>query len=387
MNLVLIFLGARFLKIVPALAQLIVNRTGLPIHNASLKAVSDDQVIIGLSTSLTVPGGLTVQLDPIDLYLHNENTPEFSPYTMVPLHGQSVSGKTDITIKEQTVDVGNRTELNTWLTRMLYSKETDISVKGNTTAHLGALHFNIELDKTVTIAALDTLRGFSLEDARIKLPAADDGTNLLGNLTLPNWSDLTIGLGNLTFNAWVGEILIGTTSVFNVLLPPGNNTLPFQGQIFMDTVLGNLLHIVGAQGQSITQGVLEIAIGGNKTTVDGEHITYLEKVLNPARIISRIPILQLLTDAMGSIRDGDLSLDGLTDVLGDGIGSLLDDLFGGGDEGGGDGDDSNLADEIFGDRDENSTDHGILGDLLDELDMKDGSAKRKCIRAIMEADK
>ena len=382
----------RFLEIVPALAQLIVDKTDLPISSATLKALSDDEVIIGLSTSLTVPGGLTVKLDPIDLFLHNKFTPGFVPYTMVSLDGQTVKGKTDISVENMTVGVGDRDELNKWLNLMLFEEETDISVKGNTTAHLGALNFNVKLEKTVRVAALNELKGFKLESTRIRMPAEEDGTNLVGSLTLPNWSDLTIGLGNLTFNAWAGDLLIGSTSVYDVVLPPGNSTLPFRGELFLDTIMDNLLDILGSQAHALTSGVMEIGVSGNKTTVDGEHITYLERVLNEAHIMSQIPIMQLISDAMGSIRDGDLELNGLGDVLGDGVGSLLDGLFGGDgeeDAGGEEGDDSNLLDEIFGNLDEeggNST-RGILGDLLDSLDMRNGVAKRKFIHAIVEGGK
>lgn len=350
--------------IVPALAQLLVNKTGLPIYSASLKAVSNNAVIIALTTALDVPAGITVKLDPLDLWLYNKDTPEFTPYTMVPLDGQSVSGHTEIIVTDKTVNVGNRSELHTWLTRTLYGKTTDISVKAHTTAHLGALHFGINLDKTVTIKGLDTLAGFKLDSASVLLPAEEDGSNLTGNLTLPNWSDLTIGLGNLTFNVWAGELLIGSASIFNVLLPPGNSTLPFRGEVFIPTLLDNLLEVVGSQGAAITQGTLELGISGNKTVVDGEHITYLEDVLNGVHILSRIPILQLLGDVLKSIGNGDLDIGGLSDILGDGLGALLDDIFGGGEE---------------------DSDDDPMSDLLGDLNMTKTEAKQRLGRTIMTA--
>ena len=346
-----------------------------------LKAVSDDTVIVGLKTGLSVPAGLTVKLDAMELYLYNKEAPEFWPYTSVPLDKQTVSGKTEITVAEQEVHVGNRSELNAWLTDMLYSKQTDISVKGKTRAHLGALNFNIKLDKTVRINALNELSGFALKDAQIKLPPDEDGTNLIGNLTLPNWSDLTIFLGNLTFNANAGDLRIGTTSVFDVLLPPGNSTLPFRGQLFLDELMDNVLDVLGSQSTALTQGALELVVSGNKTTIDGQHITYLENVLNPARIHAQIPIMQLLTDMLKSVRNGNLKLDSLGDYLGPGIGGFLDDLFGGNST---DGDSGGLVEEIMGGG-EDSSDRGILGDLLDKLDMQNTVAKTKFIDAIMDA--
>ncbi|KAI9148381.1 hypothetical protein HJFPF1_12212 [Paramyrothecium foliicola] len=340
-----IFLPLFFLKIIPALAQLLVNDTDLPIYGGEIKALSNDEIAIGLQTSLTIPGGLSVRLDPLEMWLYNKDTPDFSPYTMVPLDGQNIKGKTDINIQGTVVRVGNRTELNKWLNSVLRQERADISVRANTTAHLGALNFGVNLQKTVNVNALDTLEGFKLEGARVLLPAEEDGTNLIGNLTLPNWSNLTIGLGNLTFNAWAGTYLVGSTSVLDVLLPPGNTTLPFRGQVFLPVLLENLVDILASQSQALTRGQLEIGLSGNSTMVNGEHITYIENVLNELHILSPVPLMQLLTDVLKSVMEGNVDLGGLAEALADGLGPLLEGILGGG---GGDG--SGLGD--------------LLGDLL-----------------------
>jgi hypothetical protein len=41
------------------------------------------------------------------------------------------------------------------------------------------------------------LKGFSIESARVVLPPEDDGTNFMGNLTLPNASIVTFELVSL----------------------------------------------------------------------------------------------------------------------------------------------------------------------------------------------
>jgi hypothetical protein len=317
--------------------------------------MSDDAVKIGLSTELSVPGGITVSLDPLELWLYNKDTPGFSPYTMVPMDKTEVSGTTEITVEDTTVGIGNRTELHSWLRTMLYQKTTLISVKGNTTAHLGALHFNINLKKTVEVNALDTLKGFQLNDMNLVLPPEADGTNILGNLTLPNWSDLNIGLGNVTLNVMSGELVIGQVAVLDVYLEPGNTTMPFRGEVFLPTILDNLVLILQSQSQSLGQGVLELAASGNSTIVDGEHITYLEGVLNEAHITAQVPIMKLLTDVLGSLQSGDLSLEGLGPIITEGLGSILDTFLGGSDGGGG------ILDNLLGEgEDVNSWLQGIL---------------------------
>lgn len=352
----------------PALAQRIVDDTNLPIYGGTLMAVSDDSVRIGLNTALSVPGGLSVGLDALELWLYNKDTDGFKPWSMVPLDKRTVSGRTEINVENQLVGVGDRDELHTWLSGMLYNDTAEISARGNTTAHLGALNFDISLDKTVTIDALRELEGFSLASSQLLLPPRDDGINIVGNMTLPNWSILTIGLGNLTFNAWAGERLIGNVAVFDVVLEPGNTTLPFEGELYLNTVFENIVEILGTQSSALGSGALEVGISGNSTKVDGEHITYLENVLNEAHILSQVPIAQLLTDVLASVRDGGISLDGLLDVVSDAAGPLLDDLLGGF---GGGGDDGEGGDGEDGDSGRVPVDD-ILGDLLDNLDDNTG---------------
>ena len=365
--------------------------------------MSDDSVKIGLNTALTVPGGLSVGLDALELWLYNSKTDGFKPWSMVPLESLTASGRTEINVKDQVVGVGDRDELHSWLSRMLYNEKAEISARGNTTAHIGALNFDISLDKTVSIDALRKLEGFSLTNSQLLLPPRDNGINLMGNLTLPNWSILTIGLGNLTFNAWAGDILIGNVAVYDVLLEPGNSTLPFEGELYLPVIFDNLVEIIGSQALAIGSASLELGISGNTTMVDGEHITYLENVLNEAHILSRVPIFQILTDALSSVRDGDISLDGLLDVVSDGLGPLLDDLLGGiGDDSGGGEDNGGSSsipvDDIFQDllddleeNDSSSEDGGgqddggdsesPIADLLDGLGMRDAAARRKVSNA------
>lgn len=389
-------IASRFLVIVPALAQRLVDDADLPIHAGSIVAVSDDAVKIGLETSLSVPAGLTVKLDPFELWLYNKETPEFQPWSMVPLEEWTVSGKTDITIKDEVVGVGSRSELNVWLSDMLYNKESQISARGNTTAHLGAINFDVKLDKTVKIDGLWSLEGYSLENSRLILPPREDGVNIIGNMTLPNWSILDIGLGNLTFNAWAGDFLLGKVAVYDVFLEPGNTTLPFEGELFLDTVFENIVDILGSQATALTSGSLEIGISGNSTTVDGEHITYLENVLNEAHFLSRVPVAQLITDALAGIRDGTLKLGGLLDAVSDGLGPLLDDLLGGGADRDEDGDSEesegipfddifgNLLDELDENRSEEDSDsaENPFSELLDGLGMRSRVAKTKVRRLI-----
>jgi hypothetical protein len=273
----------------------------LPIYGGAIIAYSPTALKIDLSSSLNIPAGLTVDLDPLDLFLYNKNASEYSPYTAVSLPGYTIKGYTPITVKDNIATITNETELVAFLNNVFGGKTATLSAKGSTTAHLGAIKAHVELDKTIEIAALNNLAGFGLSDTKLVLPAEADGTNIIGNLSLPNWSALTLGLGNVTLNAHAGQnLIIGKVSMLDVMATPGNNSIPFRGEIYLDVIVNNLIQVILANTNALKSGAIAIGASGNSTIVNGQHIPYLESVLNSKYLVAQIPILDLLGDVLNS---------------------------------------------------------------------------------------
>jgi hypothetical protein len=279
---------------------------------------------MGISSSLSIPAGLTVDLDPVSLFLFNR-TSDVS-FTKVDLPGYKLKGESAIVVKDQIVKIDNSTELVSFLRAAFLNEKVTLNVRGSTTAHLGALKADVTLDKSVEINALRELEGFGLQSARLIFPPEADGTNIVGNLTLPNWSTLAIGLGNVTLNAKVANLIIGKVSLFNVFVPPGNATLPYRGELFLATMLRELPTVLTSQIGPVLSGSVEIIASGNSTMVNGEHIPYLEEVLNSISLTARIPLGQLLRDVVNSfVGEGSSGLGGIVDA----ISGLLSGLLGG----------------------------------------------------------
>ncbi|KAK8139452.1 hypothetical protein PG984_002832 [Apiospora sp. TS-2023a] len=323
-----IMLPVLFLKIIPAAAQRIVDDTDLPIKNATLKAVSSDLIQVSLTTSLNVPKGLKVGLDEFSLYMYNPETQGgFYPYLSLDMKAMTLSGDTDISVTDQMLRVSNHTELDSWLNRTFNDATTALNVRGDTTAHLGALKMPIHLAKTVPLAGLRKLDGVKLDGIKLILPPETDGTNIVGTFTLPNWSILTMDLGNITLDILAGdkEILLGTATIFDVVLPPGNHTMPFRGQLYIPTLVENFGGVLSSQGDSLASGKLTLGVRGNRTEVDGQRIGYLEHVLNNMLLMTDVPVAQLLGDVADSVagKNASVSLDGLLGVAGQALGEGL----------------------------------------------------------------
>lgn len=289
----------------------------LPIIGGTFQALSPTELSVSLQTQLDTP--LAADLDPTTLSVYNKDTPEFSPFISITLPKIHVDHKTPVVVTNQTVQVTNETELVKWFDQVFDLPQVELSVKGKPRVHLGALKMTTSLDKTIKAKSLDNLNGFGVTSLRLIYPPMDDGTNIKGTLNLPNAGVLTLGLGNLTLNLLSGDITLGFINIYDVVLPPGNNTRSFEGQLYLKELLPNIGAILDSQSAPLAAGNIELRATGNATIVNGMHIGYVEKVLNKKTLVATVPAITLIGDIIGSFAgNGSASL---SDLLGDTFGN------------------------------------------------------------------
>ncbi|KAF3765746.1 hypothetical protein M406DRAFT_322067 [Cryphonectria parasitica EP155] len=284
-----IFLPCLFLKIIPAVIQDMINKTDLPILNATIGAYSATELQFSFSTVFKAPGSISARMESFNLSLYNAFTEGYYPYTYVTLPEQELKGSTDISIAS-TSPVTNYTELEKWLNTTFYGVTTELSFHGSTRLHFGALSAPVSIKKTVTIAGLNQLQGFAVDSSDILGTPEADGSNLIGNVTIPNPGTVAIEFGELIFNAAIANIIIGNMSISDATLYQGNNTFPFTGIMDMNTMLANYNTIMANASGNGSDATLVMAITGNSCLINGQHIPYVEAVLDNTTMYSTVPV-------------------------------------------------------------------------------------------------
>ena len=137
--------------IVPKVAQRLVDQTNLPIYSGAITNPAPDHIKFSLRSSLKIPGPFTVTLKPIRLFLYNRDTAVYSPYAYVDLEEQHVKGNYTLDVKDHVAPITNRSEFEGFLNDAFYGQKVALSVKGSTTASIGALKVPVKLEKTVEI--------------------------------------------------------------------------------------------------------------------------------------------------------------------------------------------------------------------------------------------
>lgn len=89
-------------------------------------------------------------------------------------------------------------------------------------------------------------------------------------------------------------------SVSNALLFRGNNTIPFQGQLFLDTIVANLGTILG-NSTTLSGGDFNMLIKDGQSSIGGQQIPWVDAVLAHSPLLAAVPLTQLLQSALGTV--------------------------------------------------------------------------------------
>ncbi len=215
------------------------------------------------------------QLDAFNATLALEGGQPYASIEIGHLHAQ----RTTVAVVDQDVtltDVNAFTEYNK---AVLNQDEVSVAIKGETTIHEMAFpETNIKYAKTTSMQGLNKLAGFAVLNFEIKIIPEADGSNMVGNVSIPNPTVMTLTMGNVTFFTYLSAtstsppVPIGNVSIDNLTLTPGPNILSMRAQVDQGTVIGALIN-------TYHDGMVPMDIVGNTAVYNNQHLPYFEAAL------------------------------------------------------------------------------------------------------------
>ena len=158
---------------------------------------------------------------------------------------------------------------------------------------------------------LDQFKGFSISNSGL-VPAREDGTNLVGNVSLPNPSVLTLDIGTLILDVKSGDIVIGNATIKDVTIKPGDNTFPLTGILDIHTMIEHLIEILASQTKALKTGNLSLDTVTRSVTWNGTLVPYYTDVMKQLTLTANVPIADLVKNTVQNLLSGNESL---TDIL------------------------------------------------------------------------
>lgn len=219
------------------------------------------------------------------------------PFFYIDIPETKAEDETNIVV-EQDLTPTSMDRFKEYNMAVIGSEQFDVYLNGKTKIHQSGLSaISVNYNKKVTMkgkcqphhrsairhmlnmkSGLNKLQGLNITDLKIL-----DGTNLVGNVFIPNPSVMLIDLGNVTMNLAVDGKAIGTALIPNLVLKPGNNTLPMQSKVAQ-------LLILGLVRDKYKDGVLPLEITGNSSMIGDKHLEYYEAAIQSNTIKLDLPV-------------------------------------------------------------------------------------------------
>jgi len=248
-----------------------INHSTLEVTNQVVTSPTSDSIHLKIDTVIRSNSSYHPRIDAFRAGLSLKGEVPFL-YLNVP---ESKSTKETHVTVDQDVKLASLAAFTNYTLLVLGTETFQLHMDGKTNIHLKGLPtMDVNYNKVITMKGLNKLAGLNISDVRILsgdeiLP---DGSNLIGNVSVPNPSVMTLDLGNVTMNLGVDGKSIGYTLIKDMLLKPGENKFPIQSRVDQLTVLGLVT-------STYKNGVLPLEIVGNSSIKDGQHLTYYEDAI------------------------------------------------------------------------------------------------------------
>ncbi|KAL2814477.1 hypothetical protein BJX63DRAFT_392386 [Aspergillus granulosus] len=295
-----IFLPIFFLVVIPAIAQLVVDKSTLVLVNVTITEPHPASAIITLEAALDLPIALPVRIEPLVLEVYDKEKDGNNTIFSAPIDGTVIDGNT-------TLGVQNRfTPLNVplwteYVDRVVVERNAPLTVRASTNAYLGILKCPVTLDKAIHQYTLNSFDGFSIDNPKLLLPAREDGINLVANATLPNPSVMTLQIGTTLLDLKSGEYTLGNATLTDLMLYPGNHSVPVEGIIDVDYLISNLGDILRSQGDALSRGFLRLEAVGRNVTIDGVEVPYYAQAMRNLTLVADVALASLVFNTVEGV--------------------------------------------------------------------------------------
>ncbi|KAJ5861872.1 uncharacterized protein N7529_009182 [Penicillium soppii] len=313
-----IFLPVFFLVAIPAISQMVVNKSNLVLVNAAVLNPRPNVISLTLESALDLKIALPVRIEPITLDLFVRDAGASNAWGETTIDGMVIKGNSTLGVSNVETPLTNLTTWVEYVHNVVNDKETPLSVRGVTNSYLGVLKSKVTMDKDITSPVLNQFKGFSISNSGLT-PKLDDGSNLIGNATLPNPSVLTLDLGTIILDVKSGDLVIGNATLKDVTLYPGSNTFPLTGVLDLNTILHNLGKVLASQASALKNGTLALDTVTRSITWNGTLVPYYTEIMSGLTLTANVAIADLLKNTIHNFLSSNSSL---TDALGDASGLL-----------------------------------------------------------------
>jgi hypothetical protein len=285
----------RILVAVPKIAQSKINEAELEIQSVQILETEEGAYLMKIDSSITTDGKIHASVDPFEAEMYLEDWPAHVPFATVNMP-ETNSNKQQVVNVSQSVKIADMkefTRFNVWF----HNNETlRVTVNGKTKVKPSGLSrkYGVTFKKTVELKGLNHFAGTEVTGGHIGFGDGTDEPNFNGTTVIPNASVFTLENGNVTFTNFVGDLEVGTLTIPNLILKPGDNVVNITANMNQSLVLNAV-----QKEPYCKTGILPFKLLGKSVVNHGENLTYFAAALGSSNQTVEIDIGAILKKDLG----------------------------------------------------------------------------------------
>lgn len=293
---------------IPNKAQHDINASTLEVTSQEVTNTEPDQVHVKIKAIARSSSSFHPTLEGFQAGL---SLPGHEPFLYLNIPETKAEAETNINI-DQDAPIVNMDSFKEYTKTAIASENFTVLMSGKTKVHQKGLSaISVDYDKHVQLkgeqlvafvlvearslitTGLNKLSGLSIEDIKILSGSKNvlpDGSNLIGNVIIPNPSVMTLDLGNVTMNLSIDDKAIGIAVLTNLVLKPGTNNSTLTSKV-------EQLDVIEFITKKYKDGVVPLDIIGNSSVRNGQHLEYFEEAIKSNTIKIKLalgPALQAI---------------------------------------------------------------------------------------------
>ncbi|KAG9233505.1 hypothetical protein BJ875DRAFT_43475 [Amylocarpus encephaloides] len=279
----------------PKIAQHDVNAANIEVTEFKFENPTMETILLTQRAKLNNPSLYTPTLDSFAAASYLVTNGTFGPASIIHVqmpeaHATKPYSKQEVVNQEVKID--DLDQLAAFATAVVSDEYVHTALVGKTKLHLGALPVvEVTFNDTSTYKGLNGLKGLNVTEVRINITAPAGIPNMVGNAFIPNPSVMTIEMGNVTLSLSTAEKgLVGTASISDFVIVPGDNVLPMTGTLNQSLILASM---------DPTTGIANLQIKGTSVINNGVHLTYYEAALGANSLPLAMNVTQVVRDSLG----------------------------------------------------------------------------------------
>ncbi|KAF2397606.1 hypothetical protein EJ06DRAFT_481937 [Trichodelitschia bisporula] len=270
--LLLMFVG------IPNIAQNGINDAELELESQVVMDPTPDSVQLAMTTISKSKSSFEPWLDSFEAALFLEGPEPIQPFGYITIPRVKATHRSIIFVN-QTLEIKNLRQFEEYNKVVMNSETYRVGIRGRMGLKQGGFpKTNVNFNKIVTSKGLNKLAGFKVLDFNISLSREPDGTNMIGKVSIPNASPITLQMGDVTLDLFVDGTSIGNSTLKDLTLKPGENIAEMRSNTDQAGVITAIM-------KKYHDGIIPVDIVGRWSVYQGKHLTYYEAALqsNPMR--------------------------------------------------------------------------------------------------------